>query len=339
MSEIIDPTALHIDLNQEPVDVAFDFAKTNLKEHFRKANAQIFEHNAQIKQVYELLCDEPSRQQYLQELAFLAARNINPEFANTISPFSEEEAQSYVPRLKEFMSSPEFPVFQVHASEVGYMHTMIATTFLIEQYRYHDIFDVAPGEIFIDCGACFGDTAIWAYRKGASKVYSFEPGASNLEILKLNIQGNGYDQNLIFPLAVGESTTTLDFFSGLGVAGAACTADEQKIKDVYEQANNNQELAQQYLQKVQCVKLDDWFAEHKIEPTFIKLDVEGAEAGAIKGAAETIKRLKPKMAICLYHKVEDMWELPLLVHSIVPEYKFYCKKNQVRNEFILYALV
>lgn len=332
LESILQPSA------DKPVEAALNFALGFLDRGFLAMNQDLINHNPDIIKVLSLLGDEESRQQYNQELAYLSLARVNGKLAELISPFAPSKMNEVAKQLPKLLNQPNFPTFQVHAQEVGFMTTMVATTFLIEQYRYKDILKVEPGEVFIDCGACFGDTALWAYMNGASKVYSFEPGTTNLDILKLNIEKNHHDVNLIVPAAVGEENTTITFFSGVGVAGAACQANEAKVKKVYDSVKN-EEQAKQYLQKVPCVKLDDWFAENKVEPTFIKMDVEGAEVSALKGAAETIKRLKPKLTLCLYHNVKDMWEIPLLVHELVPEYKLYCRKNQVRNEFILYAVV
>lgn len=332
LATILQPSA------NKPVEAALNFALGVLDRGFVSMNQDLISHNQDIIQILSLLGDEDSRQQYNQELAYLALSRVNGALAKIISPFSPARMDEIAKQLPGLMNQPDFPTFQVHASEVGFLTTMVATTFLIEQYRYKDLLKVEPGEVFIDCGACFGDTALWAYKNGAAKVYSFEPGNTNLEILKLNLQNNHHDVNLIVPAAVGEENTTITFFSGVGVAGAAHQADEAKVKEIYDNTEN-EEQAKKFIQKVPSVKLDDWFAENNVEPTFIKMDVEGAEIGALKGAAETIKRLKPKLTLCLYHNVKDMWEIPLLVHSLVPEYKLYCRKNQVRNEFILYAVV
>lgn len=77
----------------------------------------------------------------------------------------------------------------------------------------------------------------------------------------------------------------------------------------------------------------------KIVPTFIKMDVEGAEYQALLGAKEVISKYKPKLAICIYHKPEDIWELPMLIHEINPNYKFYLRHYSFADvETVLYAV-
>jgi hypothetical protein len=74
-------------------------------------------------------------------------------------------------------------------------------------------------------------------------------------------------------------------------------------------------------------------------PTFIKMELEGHEIPALHGAEQTIRQYKPKLAVCLYHKPADMWEIPLLLKNYVPEYRFFCKKSHPVCEFVLFAIV
>ena len=68
------------------------------------------------------------------------------------------------------------------------------------------------------------------------------------------------------------------------------------------------------------------------------MDIEGAEQNALEGAKDIILRNKPKLAICLYHKPEDLWEIPLYIHSLVPEYKIYIRHHSHTNEeTVMYA--
>ena len=57
--------------------------------------------------------------------------------------------------------------------------------------------------------------------------------------------------------------------------------------------------------------------------SFLKMDVEGAEAETLLGAAETIRRYRPKLAVSAYHRNEDLFRLPLLIHELCPEYRLF----------------
>jgi hypothetical protein len=85
------------------------------------------------------------------------------------------------------------------------------------------------------------------------------------------------------------------------------------------------------------VSLDDILPD--FIPTFIKMDIEGAEIEAIKGARYTISKFKPDLAIAVYHKIEHLWEVPLLIKSLKNNYKFYLRSYEHFNqETVLYAV-
>jgi hypothetical protein len=70
----------------------------------------------------------------------------------------------------------------------------------------------------------------------------------------------------------------------------------------------------------------------------IKLDVEGAELEALKGARNTIKQYKPKLQISIYHKLEDIWTLPQYIKSLDSSYEMYVGHHAMDpHESILYA--
>ena len=72
----------------------------------------------------------------------------------------------------------------------------------------------------------------------------------------------------------------------------------------------------------------------------IKMDIEGAEKRALRGAVEIIRRDKPMLAICVYHKNDDLLEIPKLIKEIVPDYKFYLRHHNVAGtETVLYAII
>ena len=74
--------------------------------------------------------------------------------------------------------------------------------------------------------------------------------------------------------------------------------------------------------------------------TFLKMDIEGSELKALHGARKIIQRDKPKLAICVYHKPEDIIEIPLYINSLVPEYKFYMRHyGYTPANTVLYAII
>jgi FkbM family methyltransferase len=75
-------------------------------------------------------------------------------------------------------------------------------------------------------------------------------------------------------------------------------------------------------------------------PTFINMDIEGAELEALKGAEKTIRSSRPDLAICVYHAPNHLWEIPLYLHSLGVGYRFYLRNyTSFTGETVLYATV
>ena len=62
--------------------------------------------------------------------------------------------------------------------------------------------------------------------------------------------------------------------------------------------------------------------------TFIKMDIEGAEFDALRGARAAIERHRPVLAVCVYHQQDDLWRLPLLMKEMVPDYRMYLRCHE-----------
>ena len=88
------------------------------------------------------------------------------------------------------------------------------------------------------------------------------------------------------------------------------------------------------------VQADSIDNQHLDEPvTFIKMDIEGAEPEALKGAELTIRKYKPKLAICIYHQPSHLYEIPLWIKSTVPDYRIYIRHHSNRQaETVCYAV-
>jgi len=151
----------------------------------------------------------------------------------------------------------------------------------------------SSGDIIIDAGACLGDTSLWFSKYiGDGIVYAFEPLEDNFKILKENIKVNSLEK-VIIPVqkGVGETESKLKI-SGHGVSASV-------------------EFGGSNGKTIDITSIDKFVSDNKIEHVdLMKMDIEGAELSALKGAVETIKKFKPKLAICVYHKGKDILEIP-----------------------------
>lgn len=156
--------------------------------------------------------------------------------------------------------------------------------------------------------------------KSIKKVYAFEPDKDNYKICnkKLSEGRISYDVSLIQAGLWSENTSLQ--FDALGNCSSHISIECNGEMDT-----------------INVVKMDSVI---KDRVTFIKLDIEGAELEALKGAKDIIVRDKPKLAICIYHKKEDMVEIPYYIKQLVPEYKLYVRHyTNNENETVLYAVL
>lgn len=185
------------------------------------------------------------------------------------------------------------------------------------QYFDNEYYDIRDNEVFVDCGAYDGDSIIEfnEYVSGKyQKIYAIEPDKISLK--KLREKTEAFHDIEVFECATGSENGKLRFESK-GVLGSreSDSGDEIDVR-----------------------KLDDLLLGKNV--SLIKMDIEGAELDTLKGASGIIKACKPKLAICIYHKIEDIYTIPSYIHSIVPEYRFKVRQHSdSMNETVLYAEV
>lgn len=177
-------------------------------------------------------------------------------------------------------------------------------------------------EVFVDAGCldCTTDLDFVEWCQGSYKhIYAFEPDAKSYEKC-VNIAGEkGIQKLTIVNKGLWEGTARLGF--GHNNSNLALSKIEEKGED-----------------EIETVALDDFLEGERV--SFIKMDIEGAELSALKGAENTIKMYKPRLAISIYHKVNDFIDIPEYLLSIVPEYKFYVRHYSCyKFETVLYALI
>ena len=191
---------------------------------------------------------------------------------------------------------------------------------LPSQYFQNDIFCTVEDEVFVDGGAFVGDTIEEFVKNfaggGYKRIYAWEPDESNLATMKENTRA--FDNIVFVPCGMWKEQAVLSFKTGKGSASKI-------VKDAEEQ-----------VVKVNVDSIDDVCSADKV--TFIKMDIEGSEMAALEGAVNVIKRDKPRLAICVYHRPEDLYEIPFWIKRIEPEYKLYLRHHSNwESETVIYA--
>lgn len=285
--------------------------------NFYNSSDQIMENIEKFQQVYNLLENSTSRELYTREMTWLIlskligikmATKIYPVFSHEMWAASIKVAEKLLPSLGE-LHYPDY--------ERDTLLRALAESFVTQSYNYEDVLTVETGEVFFDCGSYLLETSLWALSKGAHKCYAFEPNIDLLPYLKQTKMAHARKDDIhVVPLGTSNKSGMVNF-----VPDAASS-----------RISENGESC------IQVCSIDDFCQSQGVVPTFIKMDIEGAEVDSLAGAKQIIQKYKPKLAICLYHKMSHMWEIPLYIKSIAPEYKFYCKKNSLYYDFVLYAV-
>lgn len=195
-------------------------------------------------------------------------------------------------------------------------------TFFEGPYFDEQIFVPRENEIFVDGGAYHGETVL-DFCKWCStykKIYSFEADKQNFEGLQKNLINYKINNIELYNMALWDKKEILNFKYSENTNGTGSLINEDGGE---------------------CVKacsLDEILNGEPV--TFIKMDIEGAELRALQGAAKTIKNYLPRLAICIYHKPEDILEIPLYILELDPRYQFKIRHySTYAFDTILYAWV
>ncbi|MFN7138874.1 MAG: FkbM family methyltransferase [Limisphaerales bacterium] len=313
------------------------FRQVNLEEiltNFHSVNV----HGSGLQQLHAMLSDEHSRATLVDVMAY---RILGEERMKL--PLNGQRYWNAIHRIEnELMVQPKtisvpvldgslnlyslrssgFPIC-IHAHLLN-----ILNTFLLQQYRYashHTTVAVSPGDIVIDGGGCWGDTALYFAQLAGShgNVYCFEFAPDNLSILKRNLEMNPLlrDRIDVIKEALWDKTGDTISFDSAGPGTTVGETAEQSCK-------------------VTTRAIDDFVEEKRLDRVdFIKMDIEGAELKALQGAADTIRKFRPKLAISLYHKLEDFACIPEFLANINVPYQFFLDHFTIhQEETVLFAL-
>lgn len=173
-------------------------------------------------------------------------------------------------------------------------------------------------EVFVDGGSFDGQTSLQFLKWCGGtykKIYAFEPDPDNIVKCENALRETCGEKFELVPKGVWNATEELSF--------RAIANGSSKVEE-----NGNI--------SIQVTSMDEVIQE---KVTFIKLDVEGSEYQALEGAKNLIQKYKPKLAVSIYHKPEDIWELPEFIREMNSEYTFYLRHYSVAaSETVLYAV-
>ena len=188
------------------------------------------------------------------------------------------------------------------------------------QYFVNDIINLSDSEVFVDCGSFDGDTIskfIEVVGGKYNRICCFEPSLDNYQRLIERINLENINDVDVFQIGTWDSKDEL-FFSESGSTSGISSADS--------------------MSKINVDSLDNVLS-YVENISYIKMDVEGAELKSLVGAQNIIRKYHPKLAICVYHKKEDLLEIPRYIKELNPNYKLYFRQHSpISLEFVCYAI-
>lgn len=188
-----------------------------------------------------------------------------------------------------------------------------------EEKQYFDLpnLNFSKDEVFVDGGGYDGAVAcrfaeVTGYQY--NKIYMFEPNGHFFELCQKAMER--VKKCIVVQKGISDSAGIIHFI-------------EDGERSRFAEGEND-------FVEVETITLDEYIDE---KVTFIKMDIEGAELAALKGAEKIIRNQNPKLAISVYHRREDIWEIPKLLLKYNPDYKFFLRiYSFTGNDTVLYAV-
>lgn len=217
----------------------------------------------------------------------------------------------------------EYRIIESQLVDLGFEDGMVDNDLRVESFvipkQYFDLFYLRhdPEEIFVDAGALNGDTSMYFIKWSGGifrTIFCFEPDKNSY---KTCVERLAFLKDRVVAINKGlwSSVEELSFYEGLGGSSRI----DREGRTVVSVTTLDQEL-------------------NKSRVTFIKMDIEGAEIPALKGAEMIIRDVKPKLAISIYHRPEDIIEIPELLLQYRSDYQFYLRHYSLHAyDTVLYA--
>lgn len=295
--------------------------------------AALLDTSAGLQALADQLCDEADRELLIRVLAYrvLGYRKVQ-------LPLTAAALRRHTERVLAFRTAKKTAPVRIlgdyaddfDLNPLGYPIRMRSTaraviqTYELEQYRCRGPREVAvnPGDLVIDGGAYWGDTALYFAHRGGpgGRVMSFEFEPSNLAELEHNLGLNPQlaDRIEVIPAALWDEPGQTVAVRPFGPATAIDPGgDAHAPTDT----------------------IDALVARGAVDRVdFIKLDVEGSELKALRGARATLLRFRPRLAIAVYHRVDDLSAIPAYLTGLDVGYRFRLGHTTMNaEETVLFA--
>ena len=288
---------------------------------------------AQFFEARQLLEDEASRALFDQLVLFRAMGHLHVRL-----PFNNPENRGHLITAESWRAFDTddigqfgpLAVFLVPAHDqdirIKGWRGNVAATFLYRQYYFSRgsvVVEPRPGDQVIDAGGCFGDTALgFADSIGENgHVHVFDPLPRHCAIMHEAIAMNP---------ALAPRISVYPY----GLTDQVNDAPPLPIDD---RINPGARIES----GVPTLTIDAAVSSHGVPRVdFIKMDIEGSELGALRGAESSIRRWRPRLAISLYHRPEDFFSIPSWVNSLGLGYRFFLDHYSIHHEeTVLYATI
>lgn len=288
-----------------------DIAILITTQHYKKIYAQLLENG--FKKIFAI-----TEYRLLNDDYFKNQQNLSVIKNNALKVMDILEDE----RSKEIMFTLIKNWFDFDVDTLGYEEI-----YTNDQYYPTGIVKLGDKESFVDAGAYNGDTVFDFIKRTDNKfdsIFAFELDKKNFQ--EMELATDKLDDNLkrkikLYNLGLLDKEKEVYYESG------GSGSESTFINNINKASNCGK-----------TIRLSDFLNREKI--TYIKMDIEGSEPQALLGAEEIIKKQKPKLAICVYHKPEHLWEVPLYIKNIVPEYKIYIRHhNPLEYETVCYAVI
>jgi FkbM family methyltransferase len=221
---------------------------------------------------------------------------IGPAFVKKI----DEEEDHLIVKLRSEATALYWP----RSLLISDLYKVITECFSENDWHFYDVPEtrVLPGEVVIDCGASEGAFTLRVLRR-AAHIVAFEPLPLFVSSMRKTFSQS--PNVTIVPAALGSAEGTA-ILEGPPLRGAV-------------ERNGGEGVP------IKVTTIDEYVKSTGIEVDFIKADVEGFELEVLRGAENTIKKFRPKMAFTVYHPGNNWRQIREFIRGLVPQYSYRLK--------------